>query len=258
MRVGRVMRRAWTVGAVLTVSVGALWSVDAEREAGASQRDPLIFTYSGVAESVSVPANVCAASVDVKGAGGGAGLPFSFAVGPMDASGGGGGRVQALLAVAAGETLWVSVGGGGGGPPIIGNGGGGGGASDVRQGGSSVGDRVVVAGGGGGGEGYADLHVTPGRGGNGDGSPGTDGLPTGNNLGGVGPGGGGGTLTEGGLGGAPRVPAFLGHVVAGDGSLAMGGHGGGQVFSIPPLPPELGSPGEYAGGAGGFNGGTEA
>ena len=125
------------------------------------------FNYSGSMATYTVGNGVTAIGVDVQGACGGKEYGGSYGVG------GAGGRVQANLAVSAGQVLYMYVGGiGGNGPTgslttVAGgyNGGGsnggsyyggsGGGASDIRLTNSTVStytttNRAIVAGGGGG------------------------------------------------------------------------------------------------------------
>src|SRR6185312_14598397 len=100
-------------------------------------------------QTLVVPDSVSTLSVDLAGAQGGyAGV-----------TGGQGGRVQATLAVSAGQQLAIYVGGlGNDWTSTAGNNGAngnfsyaqGGGASDIRVGGTDLTNRVVVAGGGGG------------------------------------------------------------------------------------------------------------
>jgi hypothetical protein len=141
------------------------------------------FTYTGAAQTYTVPAGVTSIQVECYGAQGG---------GDMGASAGGnGGYVSADLIVTPGQVLNVFVGGQGalatsntvytpggynGGGNGIGNtsnySGSGGGASDVRIGGTALTDRYVVAGGGGGGV----LNGASAVGGNGGGLVGADGI----------------------------------------------------------------------------------
>ncbi len=119
------------------------------------------FSYTGAAQTFTVPCGVTSVTLSVWGAqGGGAG------------NGGLGGYATGNLAVSFGEQLYVYVGQAGGGsgtPETFGGGGngaqydrgGGGGASDVRVGGNGIGNRVIVAGGGGG----ANAGATGGYGG---------------------------------------------------------------------------------------------
>ncbi len=109
------------------------------------------FSYTGAAQTYTVPPRVFSLSVEAVGAQGG---------GQFIDEGGKGARVQTTLAVVPGEVLTVMVGGAGtypggnGGFNGGGNGGvndgGGGGASDIRRGAGGLADRLVVAGGGGG------------------------------------------------------------------------------------------------------------
>jgi hypothetical protein len=215
------------------------------------------FTYTGNAQSWTVPEGVTQATFDVSGAQGG-GTPGGDGV----IQGGKGGEATATIPVTPGDTLQVNVGGKGGdgdpnGPGGAGgfNGGaaggvgccsgpgGGGGASDVRRDTDASGDfalaeRIIVAGGGGGTGGFAG-----GAGGVGGGLSGADGGTTG--LSGA-DGGGGGTQEDGGDGGLGQV---FDEQVFGDngskGDLGDGGEGGEGI--------SIGDGG--GGGGGGYYGG---
>jgi len=114
------------------------------------------FTYTGSAQTWTVPAGVTQVTVKLYGAGGSDG-------------GAEGGYVEATMAVTPGDTYQINVGGGGdnftgnsnggwngggagGKAPGLPSGGAGGGASDIRRGAYGLSDRIVVAGGGGGGD----------------------------------------------------------------------------------------------------------
>jgi hypothetical protein len=105
------------------------------------------FSFTGAAQSWTVPAGVSSIAVDLYGAQGGGGV-----------FGGPGGRVRAILAVSPGDVFQVNVGGAGGWNGAGFNGGGaatnstfgGGGGTDLRKNGTALANRVVVAGGGGG------------------------------------------------------------------------------------------------------------
>lgn len=183
------------------------------------------FSYTGSAQSFTVPQGVSALTLDASGAQGGSGN--------SSASGGRGARVTTTVVVSPGQVLTVYVGGQGGsvGGAAGFNGGGaagtsagaGGGASDVRLGATKL---VVAAGGGGGG-----ANGTVGAGGHGgapNGSPGGSGTGTND-----GRGGGGGTPAAGGAGGvgpagtgSPGTPG-AGGAGAADGAGRGGGGGGG-------------------------------
>jgi hypothetical protein len=214
------------------------------------------FTYTGTAQSWTVPEGVTQATFDVFGAQGG-----NEAEGRAGGLGGLGGKASATIAVTPGNTLQINVGGAGGpgvaggaggaggfnGGAAGGNGcfagpGGGGGASDVRSGDFELADRVIVGGGGGGAGGFVG-----GAGGFGGGSQGG---PGGNS--GSGSGGGGGTSTIGGAGGVGEG----GGVDGDDGGIGTGGSGGAA-----PCLDSLddagggGGGGYYYGGGGGGGGG---
>ncbi|WP_268248413.1 glycine-rich protein [Streptomyces melanogenes] len=217
------------------------------------------FSYTGSAQSFTVPDKVYSISVDAFGAQG--------QDGPEGGSTGGlGGEAQAQLAVTPGQVLQINVGGSGGyggsGAAGTGNepaadGGAGGGASDVRQGANGPSDRLVVAGGGGGGGNWIGTAVS-GNGGNGGGASGTAG---GNGSDGA-EGGGAGTASAGGAGGlgANGAPAATGGAPALGGtggagaSGAGGGGGGGGWFGGGGGGGILSSPSGTVGSAGGGGG----
>jgi RHS repeat-associated protein len=189
------------------------------------------FTYTGAAQSWTVPAGVTAVSVDVFGAQGGSAT-----------YGGPGGRVRGTLAVTPGEVLQINVGGqggaggagsggfNGGGPGWV-NAFGGGGASDIRRGGVTLTHRTVVAGGGGGaGELAGPIN---GAGGAGGGATGTAGL----GACGATPGSGASQLAGGAGGTGPRGNGGAGSLGTGGTASAgngpadeQGGGGGGGYY----------------------------
>ena len=133
------------------------------------------FTYTGDVQTFVVPPGVTLLHVDAFGAQGG-----------HPTGGGRGGRVETMIAVTPGETLYIYVGGAGGdasgccipGPAGFNGGGeagvgenasarGGGGASDIRRGGNTLANRIVVAGGGGGEGTSGGLPTSHGGGGGG-------------------------------------------------------------------------------------------
>jgi hypothetical protein len=196
------------------------------------------FTYTGAAQTWTVPNGVTSVQVAAYGAQGTNAL---------------GGVVGAMLAVKPGETLYVYVGGAGktstgpnsisggfngganGGALFSGvSGGGGGGASDVRVGGDSLSNRVIVAGGGGGSSGGGWIGGVGGNltGGDGDaccvGVFGQGGTQT---AGGRAAGSGNasdGSLGEGGSGGYTTSAGGLSHLGGGGGGGGYYGGGGGD------------------------------
>ncbi|WP_180357032.1 DUF11 domain-containing protein [Streptomyces sp. TLI_146] len=186
------------------------------------------FSYTGGAQSFTVPDKVYSISVDAFGAQG--------QDGPEGGSAGGlGGEAQSRLAVTPGQVLQINVGGSGGyggagaagsGTEPAADGGAGGGASDVRQGAGGLSDRMVVAGGGGGGGNWIGTAVS-GAGGSGGGAGGTAG---GNGSDGA-EGGGAGTASAGGAGGlgANGAPTAAGGApgLGGTGGAGASGSGGG-------------------------------
>ena len=209
------------------------------------------FSYTGGAQTLTVPAGVTSISIDAGGAqGGGDGTNTLHSKG---------GRVQATLAVTAGQVLNIYVGGAGGNgslstasaavggfngggtaghyntvPPGY-SGGGGGGASDIRIGGTALSNRVLVAGGGG-GSGYTS---SPQIGGAGGGTTGGAGA-TGSGIVAA----TGGTPSAGGSGGT-----FSGKPNGSNGALGIGGNAssGNGI-------PGGGGGGYYGGGGGGTTG----
>jgi hypothetical protein len=207
----------------------------------------LTFTYTGAMQSWVVPINTSAIVVDVLGAQGGT---YNSSYG----TGGNGGRVQAMVSVTPGQTLYFYVGqqgsyyssytgtapfnGGGMGGWSSYYGGCGGGASDIRSVSGSLTSRLVVAGGGGGGNSYSGY--TGGNGGAGGGLTGGNGTTGYTSY----PAyvGYGGSQTAGGAGGTTYGgPGILG--VGGNAYYASGGGGGGGGY--------YGGGGAYAYSAGG-------
>jgi Bacterial Ig-like domain (group 3)/IPT/TIG domain len=224
------------------------------------------FSYTGAAQTWTVPLGVWSVSFDVLG-----GQGADAAVGILRASGGLGGEATATVPVIPGETFQIDVGGAGESNPAPGgfnDGSGGGGSSDVRLSPFAVNDRLVVGGGGGGSGGddaFGDAGGAGGAGGGGNGSPGSallgigggaaaGGTSSAGGLGGHGAEGGqpggGGALLSGGVGGAtgsgyPGPGGFDGGADGGAGNPPgeTGGGGGG------------GGGGLYGGGGGGSSGG---
>lgn len=111
-----------------------------------------VFTYTGTAQTFTVPANRTSVTVHLWGAGGAG----SYLALETKSDGGNGGYISGVLSVTPGATYTILVGGGGtsipavttfggGGDGIIG--GSGGGRSAIRN---SIGEELVTAGGGGG------------------------------------------------------------------------------------------------------------
>jgi Glycine rich protein len=207
------------------------------------------FTFTGGAQTWTVPDGVTSATFDVQGAqGGGFDGDFANCLG-VTLDGGKGGKATGTFAVTPGATLQVNVGGQGGGCSTSGislaggfNGGGpggntgGGGGSDVRSGSYAFADRIIVAGGGGGSA------FQGSAGGVGGGTSGGDSTPP--------RGGKGGTQAIGGDGGISNCLPLPGPV-GGTGDLGTGGAGvAGAVNS----PGGSGGGGGYYGGGGGGQG----
>ncbi|MCX8081574.1 MAG: T9SS type A sorting domain-containing protein [Bacteroidia bacterium] len=217
------------------------------------------FNYTGAFQTWTVPSCVSGnVTVTVRGGKGGGAL------------GGAGAVVTGVISVTPGQVLRIYVGGQGGCPTGGWNGGGnggfqntfsgqtlacgGGGATDVRVAPYGLANRVIVAGGGGGQSGgstpmyidytfyYSDGYAPGGNGGCPNGLQGFDSF---------GIGGQGGTLINGGTGGAPWCspcgqPGF-------SGSLAIGGNGGDDIQNIYAAGGGGGG-GVYGGGGGGADG----
>jgi uncharacterized repeat protein (TIGR01451 family) len=197
------------------------------------------YTFTGAADTFTVPAGVTFIAVDAFGAQGSGGN--------FGASGGLGGESSSTLAVTSGEVLQVNVGGSGGfigggagGPGVAVSGGAGGGASDVRTGAFGPTDRVVVAGGGGGGGAFFGGNAGgPGGGGNGGNGGNGAGGSVGGSGGGGGVGGAGGAGAGGGASGGSGTAstggaggAGFGSGAGGGGGYGGGGGGGGASFGV--------------------------
>ena len=114
----------------------------------AKLKEPVRFDYTGAVQTFVVPSGVHEITVDCVGGAGGTGPGYSAALG---------GRVQCILKVNPGQTLYIYCGasgdkGGfnGGGTSGDGVTYGGGGASDIRTIEGDLNSRIVVSGGGGG------------------------------------------------------------------------------------------------------------
>jgi hypothetical protein len=204
--------------------------------------DSTVYSYTGSAQTFTVPQGVSSVKIKVWGAKGGGATPCS---GPNEDDGGLGGYAIGDLAVTPGQVINIYVGGfpglntGNGFQAGGYNGGGsggtyaaaGGGASDVRVGGNTLNDRVIVAGGGGGGNAGCPNH---GEGGVGGGLSGGNGTPGQNSWT---PGGGGTQIAGGTAGSSPGTAGALGiggFTSGGDYHIAGGGggyYGGGGAYA---------------------------
>lgn len=215
----------------LSIIFGLLWS---------GYGTSTTYSYTGSAQSVTVPSGVNYMTVQLYGAG-------SIAYNQGQSCGGGfGGYAKATFSVTPGTTIFIYVGGlgavnlagfngGGSGPDTYGTGGSG--ATDIRTPTDSLNDRILVAGGGGGC--YASASCTVGGG--------NAGYPSGftGEINTCGTSGGGGTQTSGGIAG------YSGGSTGGTGTLGVGGYshvnygagGGGGYYG--------GGGGATAGGGGG-------
>ncbi|MEN0137730.1 MAG: glycine-rich protein [Rhodococcus sp. (in: high G+C Gram-positive bacteria)] len=199
-----------------SVAVAAPAALPAGCVQGAGTQVTCTFTFTGSAQSFTVPEGITSLSVTATGGRGG------NSAGPL--AGGAAAVATGQLTVAAGDALYIQVGGNGGdGTGAAGyNGGGaggegasgGGGASDVRTGSGELADRQIVASGGGG---AGDTYI--GGGGNLMGSAGQ--------AGGGGGGGGGATDSAGGVGGNGGTDPHGSPGEAGVGGAAAGASGGG-------------------------------
>ncbi len=199
------------------------------------------FSYTGAAQTFTVPGGVTAINADVRGAKGG--------TNPQNSAGGLGGRTQATLPVLGGQILNIFVGGttttttggfnGGGTGGNASYSVGGGGASDIRTNGTALANRMIVAGGGA-GAGY-NCGTSQEMGGAGGGLVGETGYQCNTQTSYPGTGGtqnAGGT-SQGGLGTTGTIG------VGGNGYNPYGGGGGGGYFG--------GGGASYGGGGGGSN-----
>lgn len=269
-----VVRRLGRRGLVLVVAAlafGALATAQA-RAAACSQSGGTVtctFSFTGGAQSFTVPADVTSIT----------GAAFGAQGGDANISGGGGGgEAQAALAVSPGDPIEVLAGGqggdfahgtagfngggggGAGGAAFAGSefsvpgtdGGGGGGASDVRTGACAatlscgLGARVLVGGGGGGSVGAGGAFSGAGGGG-------------GNPSGGTGVGqssgpGGGGSQSGGGSGGAADTETCPGNPGAAGGTPTQSAGGAGGAGQAAQSSFDDGGEGG-GGGGGGFWGG---
>lgn len=177
------------------------------------------FSYTGNVQQWIVPAGVTSIHMDAYGARGTRGI---FGTWPHY---GKGGRVQAVMNVTPGDTLYIYVGG-----TALWNGGGnsgrgsvGGDATDIRIRGTGLINRILVAGGGG-GTGAALGGEANSNAGHGGGLRGQDGTAS---SGGIHY-GGGGSQTAGGNGGCTNVTcAETGYFGIGGTSNSMAGYNGG-------------------------------
>lgn len=197
--------------------------------------------------SISIPANVRTARLDVCGAQGSKASAGT-------AAGGRGGRTQATLAVTPGASLLLSAGGtASGGAPGAG-GGAGGGYSAVFRGASATPGAAVVYAGGGGGGGGGNTGSADGAGGAGGG---TQGRPGSNGTGSLqGSGGGGpGTNNGPGAGGQPDADFVAGK--AGQAGAGQEGGNGGNAAAGNATGGGGGGGDGWTGGGGGAGGGAQ-
>lgn len=244
------------------LATGALLALALGQEEATAQTST--FSYTGAAQTYTVPPCVTSIQIEAWGAQGGIGSNG----GPAS---GNGGYTRGTITVTAGQVFNIYVGGqgaqpgggfngGGTGGSTSTIGGGGGGATDIRTPGNTLADRIMVAAGGGGSGGASTYGPTGGAGGSGTAcaSP--------NGFGGAGAGGcavggsggcAGGTAPNYGTGGAGAgLNAGGGTSGSGTGvygtagSLGVGGNGGNYVNRNG----GGGGGGGYYGGAGGMSG----
>lgn len=221
------------------------------------------FSYTGAAQTWTVPANVYSVTMELWGAQGGAGEGNSGTP-----NGGLGGYIKATVTVTPGEVLQVRVGGqgvagsstaaggyngGGQGGRYTCDGGGGGGATDVRRGAYALADRLVIAGGGGGGGGDSNLTNLGGAGGGGGYTTGVDG--TAGTVGGH-PGLKGTASAGGAAGGGVHACGSGGPATAG--TLGSGGTADDGINACLDVGGGGGGGGYYGGGGAGRTAGSKA
>ncbi|MBL0017564.1 MAG: T9SS type A sorting domain-containing protein [Bacteroidetes bacterium] len=225
----------------VTPSVNTTYYAEAINTGGSSGTQT--FSYTGAAQTFTVPPGVTSINFDLQGAQGGIGYNLPLVTPGL------GGRVQGTITTTPGEVLQINVGGqGGAGGTTVGgtagwngggigggwsggrSGGGGGGATDIRRGGTALSNRIIVAAGGGG---TGVNHSTGDAGGNGGGLTGVAGL-TGTYLGGGATQSAGGTpngvLGIGGNGGTGQTGGGGGGGYYGGGGSAWEGGGGGSSY----------------------------
>jgi hypothetical protein len=237
------------------------------------------FTYTGSAQTFTVPSCVSQLTITAYGASGADGQGSS--TGSSGGMGASGAVVTGTFAVTSGTVMNIYVGGAGsltsggfnGGGAGGNDGAGGGGASDVRVNGIALTDRILVAGGGGAGGnggcyGTNNFAGNGGVGGNGNGTSGTNTVGGGGGAGGVGSTGGAGGIgcfcclgangTNGlaGIGGTGGTGTNICSTIlssggGGGGGYLGGGAGGGGSAGTTGC--SLNDTGAGAGGAGGSN-----
>ncbi len=175
---------------------------------------PTTFTWTGLAQTYTVPSGDHSVTLEAWGAGGGAG---SF-TGAYAGAGGGGGYATTTVSVTPGDVLTIRPGQGGHQP------GGGGGGSFVWD---ASGTLLLVAGGGGGGgtDGGSPLSGS-GAGGAGGGATGATGSTQFDAYWGSAAGGTGGSATAGGVGGNATLGAASGPGCQGEAGRSQAGGGG--------------------------------
>ncbi|MDO7852979.1 glycine-rich protein, partial [Hymenobacter convexus] len=201
-------------------------------------QETLTFGYTGGPQTYTVPYGVTRLAIDARGASGGDETYYQN-------RGGLGARVQATLAVTAGQVFQIYVGEAGyvsasgsiagsfnGGGGVNYTGGSGGGATDLRSSGGTLADRLLVAGGGGGAS-YIQGGSQGGRGGAPNGGNGTGGNNPGTGATQAAGGSPGGSLGQGGYGGGTAGGGGGGGYYGGGGSNGFSSGGGGSSWVTP-------------------------
>lgn len=252
-RWGDVLRGALTGLALWLLVVGIAEAAPVACTPQAGYNACVRFTYSGSAQTFTVPVGVSSLRVTMWGAGGGGSQAASFNNVNYSAGGGAGGYADGTVPVVSGTAMAVTVGQGGrtnsasgtygrggpGGNGANGNsiGSSGGGMSALWSGSTEfvAGTAVLIAGGGGGSAFWTDdtTPVAGGGGGTNGGSSSTTG-------------GRGGTQTAGGVLGAPTSGSLAGTCVGGTAGSALRGGTGCSATG--------GTASQYEGGGGGGGG----
>ena len=248
-RLGGVLKGVFAAGALWLLAMTGAQAAVTSCTPQSGYNTCVAFTYSGSAQTFTVPAGVSSVRATMWGAGGGG----SLAAGGNSANGGAGGFADGTVSVTPGTAMAVTVGQGGqngGTGSTYGRGGGGGNGANAGVAGSSGGGMSalwngstefsaaaarLIAGGGGGSAFWTDVG-SPVPGGGGGASGGTT----------TGTAGRSGTQAAGGARGTPSAGTVAATCPAGtDGSALQGGTGCSAVG---------GTPVQYEGGGGGGGG----
>lgn len=186
---------------------------------GLAAPSPDTFTWTGSAQTYTVPSGVYSLTIDAWGAGGGAGNY----TGAYAGNGGGGAHVATTVSVSPGDVLTIRPGEGGHVP-----GGGGGGTFVWDDAGTLI---VAAAGGGGGATDGGSLLAGSGAGGAGGADAGETGGTQYDPYWGSASGGSGGTVAAGGAAGTASLGAASGPACTGEVGSATRGGGGATGYS---------------------------